>query len=156
MPPTPNLIRLNCSRADVDRMEPFITTRYIPSTEAQIPTAEFTSGLAPLLYPAVLPATEKPMPVSEEHLPAGEKEIYRGMAVEATDGKIGQVDELMVEPESWQITQVVLRRGHLWGKKEITLPLSDVDSVRGDTVFLKIDKATVKSRPSIPVKRFFD
>ena len=107
------------------------------------------------MQPMVVPETELPMPISEEHIPEGEKEIHRGMYVQATDGKIGQVDELMVEPESWRITHVVLRHGHLWGKKEVTLPLSDIDHVTEDEVYLKIDKATVESRPSIPVKRLF-
>jgi hypothetical protein len=153
---THELIRLNCTRAAVARMEPFITTHYIPPTMAQYPTGDYWSGLDPYKAPVVVPEAEQPLEVSEEHIPKGEREIHRGMHVQATDGKIGQVDELMVEPESWRITHVVLRHGHLWGKKEVTLPLSDIERVTGDTVYLKIDKATVKSRPTISVKRLFD
>jgi len=149
-------IRLNCTRADVAKMKPFVTTRYVQPTSAQIPTADYWSSLDPYMAPVVMPETEQPYAVEEEHVPEGEKEIHRGMPVQATDGEIGQVDELMVEPESWRITHVVLRHGHLWGKKEVTLPLSDIDRVTEDAVYLKIDKATVESRPSIPVKRFFD
>ena len=152
---THELIRLNCARAEVAQMEPFITTRFISPEMAQFPTDFYWSSLDPYMQPMVLPEIEGPLPISEEHIPEGEKEIHRGMHVQATDGRIGQVDELMVEPESWRITHVVLRHGHLWGKKEVTLPLADIDRVTDDTVYLKIDKSTVESRPSIPAKRLF-
>ena len=153
---THDLIRLNCTKADVAQMEPFITTRYLPPVSAEYAVMDsYWSQLDPYMQPMVIPETELPLPIPEEHIPEGEMEIYRGMHVQAIDGRIGQVDELMVEPESWKITHVVLRHGHLWGKKEVTLPLADVDRVTADTVYLKIDKATVKSRPSIPVKRLF-
>lgn len=153
---THKLIRLNCTRADVGQMQPFITTRYVPPPQAQLPTNDYWSSLDPFMAPVVVPMSEQPYSTKEEHIPEGEKDIHRGMQVQATDGKIGQVDELIVEPESWRITHVVLRHGHLWGKKEVTLPMSDIDRIAGGMVYLKIDKATVDSRPTIPVKRFFD
>ena len=53
------------------------------------------------------------------------------------------------------ITHLVLREGHLWSKKELTLPLSAVDRMDEYVVELKLDKKTVKSLPAIPVRRFY-
>jgi uncharacterized membrane protein len=47
----------------------------------------------------------------------------------------------------------VLQEGHLWGTSAITLPLSAIDHVEGDTVYLKLTKEAVESLPSIPIKR---
>jgi hypothetical protein len=47
-------------------------------------------------------------------------------------------------------------RSHQWGKKEVALPVSAIDSVGQDTVWLKIDKKAVGALPAVPVKRHSD
>jgi uncharacterized membrane protein len=81
------------------------------------------------------------------------KDIPLKAKVECTDGHIGEVDELVRDPDSGDITYVVMREGHLWGKKEITLPVSAIDRVQDDTVYLSLDKKEVELLPSIPVQR---
>jgi uncharacterized membrane protein len=73
--------------------------------------------------------------------------------VEAKDGHLGTVVELVVDETSNNITHFVLQEGHLWGKKVVTLPLSAVDRVEGDTVYLKLDKQAIAQLPTIPLKR---
>lgn len=73
--------------------------------------------------------------------------------VEATDGHVGNVGELVTDPDSGQVTHLVLQEGHGLGKREVTLPLSAVERVKGDTVYLKLDKEAVKQLPSLPVQR---
>jgi hypothetical protein len=46
-----------------------------------------------------------------------------------------------------------MREGHLWGKKEVTIPVSAVDFADADTVYLKLDKKDVKALPAVSVKR---
>jgi hypothetical protein len=43
--------------------------------------------------------------------------------------------------------------GHLWGKKEVTIPVSAIDRIEEDTVYLKLDKKAVESLPSESVRR---
>jgi hypothetical protein len=52
-----------------------------------------------------------------------------------------------------QVTHVILQAGHLWGKKEIALPLSIIDTVDEDTVHLKLDREAVEELPALPVQR---
>jgi uncharacterized membrane protein/sporulation protein YlmC with PRC-barrel domain len=94
--------------------------------------------------------------VEEERIPVGELAVRRGTRVAATDGQVGKVGELLVDPTSEHITHLVLLEGHLWGKKEITLPVSAIDRLEDDTVYLKLDKRAVELLPAIPVKRPFD
>ena len=149
---THDLIRLNCTQDEVAEMEPFTERRYIETEMPYYPASYY--GGEPYVYmePYLLP-TE--VPVEVEHVPAGELAVHRWTGVEATDGWVGQVDQLLVDPESGGITHLVLREGHLWGKKDLALPISAIDRVVGDTVYMKVDKQTIKSLPTIPVRRSF-
>lgn len=85
-----------------------------------------------------------------EQIPHHELAIHRGSLVEASDGHIGRVDEFIVDIKNHHITHLVLRRGHLWGKKDVTIPVSEIDQIDEDVVYLKLDKQSVKSLPAIP------
>ena len=95
------------------------------------------------------------IPIEDERIPAGEIAVHRGANVNATDGHIGQVDEFVIDPQDGHITHLLMQKGHLWGKKKITLPLSKIERMDEDTVYLKLDKETVKSLPAVSVKRFY-
>ena len=83
----------------------------------------------------------------------GELAIHIGNPVRATDGQVGQVGDLVRDPDTQRVTHMMLQEGHLWGKKQITLPLSAIDRVHEDTVYLKLDKQAIKELPAIPIKR---
>lgn len=91
--------------------------------------------------------------VPVEQIPEGERAIHRGAYVEATDGGVGQVEELLIDPASGKITHLVLRKGHLWGKRDITIPLDQIDHVEDDVVYLKLSKQAVGELPSVPVRK---
>ena len=93
--------------------------------------------------------------VEDERIPPGEMAVRRGADVRATDGLVGKVDEFVIDPENGHITHLVVREGHLWDKKELTLPLSAIDRLDEYVVELKLNKKTVKSLPAIPLKRFY-
>jgi hypothetical protein len=90
-----------------------------------------------------------------ERIPAGKLAVRRGTKVEATDGQVGEVGELLIDPESEHVTHLVLLEGHFWAKKELTLPLAAIERVEEDTVYLKLDKKAVGQLPSIPVRRHY-
>jgi sporulation protein YlmC with PRC-barrel domain len=91
------------------------------------------------------------MPV--EQIPTGERAIHSGAYVEATDGGVGQVEEFLVDAATGRITHLVLRKGHLWGKRDVTIPLEQIDRVEDDAVYLKLDKAAIAQLPGVPVRR---
>jgi sporulation protein YlmC with PRC-barrel domain len=83
----------------------------------------------------------------------GEVVIRRGTLVEARDGQVGKVDEFLVDPKNDVITHLILREGHLWGKKDVTIPVSEIDKITDEVVYLKLDKDTIATLPSVPLKR---
>jgi uncharacterized membrane protein len=80
-------------------------------------------------------------------------DIRPGIAVEALDGHAGTVSELVTDPSSGEVAHFALEGGHWWGKKEVTLPVSAVERVAEDTVYLKLDRQAIGKLPAIPVRR---
>jgi hypothetical protein len=46
-----------------------------------------------------------------------------------------------------------MRTGHLWGVRDVTVPVNQIGSVDGDTVYLKLDKSAVGALPAMKVRR---
>jgi len=62
------------------------------------------------------------------------------------------VDKFLIEPASEHITHLVLREGHLWGRRDVTIPVSQIDLIEDSTVYLKLDKEGVGRLPGVPVR----
>jgi sporulation protein YlmC with PRC-barrel domain len=78
-----------------------------------------------------------------DRVPVGEVEVRRGDHVHATDGSIGRVQGLVVDPSDHHVTHVLLDEGHLWGKKQVAIPIGAVKSVEDD-VRLNLTKDQVR------------
>jgi hypothetical protein len=146
-------IQLRCSKADLKKLDPFIKTRFI---EQKVSISDYTYhgvyGTA-YYYPFIAPLMTVSAPVDTKQIPPGELAVHRGTRVEATDGYVGKVDEFVVNPENCHITHLVMREGHLWGQKEVIIPLSAMGEDHDDTVYLKLDKRQVEALPTFPVHR---
>lgn len=79
--------------------------------------------------------------------------IRPGMAVVAKDGFAGTINELVADPENGEVTHFVLHGGRRWGKKQLTLPVTAVAQVVGDTVHLQLSSEAIGQLPAIPVPR---
>ena len=66
---------------------------------------------------------------------------------------IGDVDGFLVEGEN-HITHFVLERGHLWGRREVTVPIAAVASVESDVVELSLSKDEIGALPAHRVHRW--
>jgi sporulation protein YlmC with PRC-barrel domain len=84
--------------------------------------------------------------VTDAVVPVGEAEASQGDHVYATDGEIGRVHGFLVAPDDHRATHVVLQEGHLWGRKEIAIPMSAVKEVDAG-VRLNISKREVEELP---------
>jgi sporulation protein YlmC with PRC-barrel domain len=149
-------IRLRCSKAELEKMDPFIKTEFIEEKVTE-KSVNYGGGLyqASSFYfmPYVIPGMTVQLPVEHRQIPPGELAVRRGTRVEATDGYIGKVDEFVVNPENGHITHLVMREGHLWGQKDVIIPLSAMGDTREDTVFLKLDKHQIESLPTFSLNR---
>jgi len=62
----------------------------------------------------------------EENIPQGELAVYSSMHVETSDGKVGKLDKLVLDPKSGDITHLQMREGHLCGEKDVAILVSAV------------------------------
>ena len=67
---------------------------------------------------------------------------------------MGKVDELVIDPETHQVTHLVLRQHSLLHDKAITIPTTAIRDARVDTVLLNIDRDAVEALPAVALKRF--
>jgi sporulation protein YlmC with PRC-barrel domain len=79
-------------------------------------------------------------------VPLGETEVAQHDRVHATDGEIGQVHGFVMDPESHKVTHIVLSEGHLWGRKQVVIPVSAVTSADGG-IRLNLTKKQVEELP---------
>ncbi len=140
-------VHLKCTRDKLEGMDQFIEMEFLPGA-GPYSSYEATEYM---MWPEVLPSGV--VPLEHERIPPDELAVRRGAWVEATDGRVGVVDEFLVDPTNGQITHLVLREGHLWGKKDVTIPVSQIDHIEEDAVYLKLDKHSVEALPAILVRR---
>ncbi len=76
-----------------------------------------------------------------------------GTRVRATDGRIGEVDEFLVNPETWQITHLVIRKGLPWDKKQVSIPIEAIESFDEEVIQLKLTRKEVKALPATPIEK---
>jgi hypothetical protein len=84
-----------------------------------------------------------------------DKSLQRGLKACWGEGDLGQVDGFLVDGER-QITHFILERGHLCGRREVTIPIGAVAKVETDAVTLSLSKEEVGALPSVRVHRWLD
>jgi sporulation protein YlmC with PRC-barrel domain len=141
---TPHLILLDCNKEALAEMEPFV------ALEAQ--REEVPHYIGYLGVPMSVPETHW---VARRHkaIPQGELGVRQRARIEALDGYVGRLDEFLVEPKTEHVTHLVMREGHLWGEKDVMIPVSDIDRVEEEVIYLKLDKQGIEALPTIPVRR---
>jgi sporulation protein YlmC with PRC-barrel domain len=85
--------------------------------------------------------------VTHHVVPLGEAELVPGEHVHAVDGEIGQVLGFIVNPDDQQVTHVVLKEGHLWGRREVAIPISAVTAI-DEGIRLNLTKKQVEELPT--------
>lgn len=142
-------ITLNCNRDEVARMDPFVVKQIIQESGSGMAYASGEAAMAEYMVNDTAYDS-----VNVEQVPQGELSLKPGMKVQASDDHtVGKLDELLLDPQSGAITHLQMREGHLWGKKDVSIPVADVELSDGETIYLKIDKKAVEALPTVPVKR---
>ena len=140
-------IRLHCTRAELGAMESFTVPEMIENAQGQMEPAA-------MYWMKSMPGEANWVPIEVEQVPAGGVAVRRGMPVEATDGGIGHLDDLLVDPSTNQITHFSVSEGHLH-QRELTLPISAVDRVSAGAIYLKLTRSAVAALPVVPARRLF-
>jgi hypothetical protein len=83
-------------------------------------------------------------------IPAGEVEEHGGDHVHATDGDTGQVRGFQIDSGSGQLTHVLLREGHAWGRRAVAIPFDKVVGLDGG-IRLSITRQQVRDLPPVDI-----
>jgi hypothetical protein len=153
-------ICLRCSAAQFDALEEAEETHFLPEAGEQM---GYGAGQA-VAWPYYglgggmdgmgmggMGMANTPQLVIDDRVPAGEVEVRRGEPVHATDGNIGRVLGLVIDPKDHHVTHVLLEEGHLWGKKEIAVPIGCLKDVAADGVRLNLTRDEVRDLPPVDV-----
>jgi hypothetical protein len=163
---TAGQIRLSCTKAEFEKLEPAEETRFIPGTSGYADYGPGQVGYWPyygLTMGGALGAGgglsgglsgigggNVSQIVTSDTVPQGEVDVRRGDPVEATDGDIGRVQGLVIDRGTRHVTHVLLQEGHLWGRREVAIPISAVTSTSGG-IRLRISKQEVQDLPPVDV-----
>ena len=149
---SPGQVRLACTEAEFKNLEAAEETlaQFVPGYPD--PVQLLAAGWRAADEPTVEGGTIPRIPEQEtiDIIPPGEVEERRGDHVRATDGNIGQVHALRIDPGSRQITHVLVKAGPLWDRKDVAIPL---DKVAGfdDGIRLSITRQQVRDLPSADI-----
>ncbi len=163
-------IRLRCTLADFAKLEAADETHFLPGDRGY---GGYGRGQALLLpyyglgfgggggmgmgagglglgMTAGMGPGNRGLPVTTDLVPSGEVSVHRGDRVIAIDGEIGRVQGLVIAGPDHQVTHVLLQEGHLFGRKDVAIPISAVTTV-DDGIQLNISKRQVKDLPAIDI-----
>jgi sporulation protein YlmC with PRC-barrel domain len=141
-------IKLRCTMAEFGKFDPAEEEDLLPSDPGaplyNPDMAQFRGRQGPAMVNLRLNDGAKLG--THDTVPLGEVDVRRGEPVFATDGEIGKIRGLVIDPGGHHVTHVLLEEGHLWGRKEVAIPIGSVTRV-DDVIRLTIDKQRVRDLP---------
>jgi uncharacterized protein YrrD len=155
-------IVLDSSTAEVGQLEQVTESAYLRLEEFPVEDPDWDVGVEEILAMPYYEEFESGGSVLyEDHvqwiydrIPKGDVEIRRASPVTSSDEHhLGHVDGFVVDGEG-QITHLVLEHGHLWGKREVAIPIGAVASVATDSVVLSLSKDDVGRLESRRIRRW--
>jgi sporulation protein YlmC with PRC-barrel domain len=149
-------IRLRCTLAEFEKLDAAEETQFVPGTrgyEAYGPEQVLSQPWLSLggntgIEGETVPGVSET--VTYDAVPLGEVEVRRGDRVHATDGEIGHVEGLVIDPGNHHVTHVLLQEGHLWGRKDVAIPISAVAGAE-DGIQLNLTKDDVRDLPPVNI-----
>jgi sporulation protein YlmC with PRC-barrel domain len=136
---TPHLIQLRCTIDELKKMPRFVRIDY---ERRSTPYPLYLYGS--YLMGSSIMLEDNLVPIPHLLVPEGELAVHQGAQVQAHDGHLGQLDEFLLDPTTEQIDYVVFHERHLWHQKALIVPASQIEQIKDDTIYLKINKQTIE------------
>ncbi len=156
-------ILLHCTLEDAGRLPPVQEFAYLRLSESPANDPDWDVGIDNVLalpYYGYAGLGEAPIDydphvsMTYDRIPKSEVEIRRASEVTSADGHLlGHVDGFLVDGDD-QITHLILERGHLWGRREVTIPIGSVTRVAMDAVVAGLTKDEVGALPAVATQRW--
>ena len=148
-------VSLFCTAETLDGLERVREYAYLPAGQQPEENPQWDVGVEDVL---VVPSVE-PLDMAEPELdpnvnlmydrvPKGEVELRATSSVYSKDEHhVGSVNGVVVG-EDGVITALTLQRGHLWWRREISVPVDAIASFENDVATLGVEKSELKRFPS--------
>jgi sporulation protein YlmC with PRC-barrel domain len=163
-------ISLRCTKEDVERLPNVAEAAYLRMGEVPVGDEEWDVGIEDVLALPYYESTAhyentgfggeyggdlgQDVAFTYDRVPKGEVEVRRSSNVITADGQYaGDVDGFLVDDDG-QITHFVLERGHLWGRREVTVPIEAVAKVESDSVTVSLSTDEISALPTHKVHRW--
>lgn len=154
-------LNLSCTKAEFDALGSILEFSYVQLDEFPEPDGSSDVGVETVISMPMYGAEEfgdypgeygSSVGLAYHRIPKGEAEVRRSSAVVSADGhQIGAACGFVLDED--RVTHVVLERGHLWGTRDITIPIDAVAAIETDELRLSIGKDEVSALPSVRVHR---
>ena len=157
--PETGAITLTDSQQDFEQLDSAEMTEFVPGSEAYETYGPAQFVTHPYYADEVtLSGSEVPETAltvtADAPLPDGDRGVaVHAVAAHATDGAIGHVAGLVIDPGTHQVSHVLLQEGHLWGRKDVAIPLAAVRDLDDDGLQLSVTKQEVGELPAVPIAR---
>jgi sporulation protein YlmC with PRC-barrel domain len=151
-------IGLRLTLEEAGQLPPVHGVAYLNVGDAPVDDPDWDVGIQEVLALPYYTAYElEPIPLDflalYDRVPKNEVELRRASSVRSADGhERGEVDGFVVDGDD-QITHFVLERGHLWGRREVAIPIGAVSAVETDEVTVGLTRDEVGALPGVRVHR---
>jgi sporulation protein YlmC with PRC-barrel domain len=156
-------IVLACTREEAAALESLDEVAYVRAGRMSVADPDWDVGVEDYLATPYYSATglgddpglyDTGMTMSYHRVPKGEVEVRRSSVVTSSDDHLlGRVDGFVVDAGQ-RITHIVLERGHLWGRREVAIPIGAVATVKTDAVTIDLTREQVGELPAARVHRW--
>jgi uncharacterized protein YrrD len=157
-------IVLDGTVAEIGQLEPVREAAYLRLGEFPVEDPDWEVGIEEMLaqpyYQGLDAVGAEPIAYDDhvmwqyDRIPKGDVEIRRASPVTSADRHhLGHVDGFLVDSQD-HIGHLVLEHGHLWGKREVVIPIGAVARVETDAVVLTLSKNEVGALESHRVHRW--
>jgi sporulation protein YlmC with PRC-barrel domain len=153
---TPKEVQLRCTRAEFDELGFVEDVHFAPGTSLDQYADYSAEQMLMLPYYSRVAGDDIPQTREDESagaygsLPPGEVGVRREKTVYATDGEIGRVEGLVIDPRNHHVSHVLLQEGHVFGRREVAIPIGAVTGTV-DAVQLNITKQQVENLPPVNI-----
>ena len=148
-------VSLFCTAETLDGLERVREYAYLPAGQQPDENPQWDVGVEDVL---VVPSVE-PLDMAEPELdpnvnlmydrvPKGEVELRVTSSVYSKDEhRVGSVNGVVVGDDG-VISELTLQRGHLWWRRELSVPADAIASLENDIATLGVEKSELKRFPS--------
>jgi Uncharacterized protein conserved in bacteria (DUF2171) len=153
------VVTLRVTAGEVRSLPPVQEVAYLQLGDFPLDDPEWDVGVQEvyaLPYYAAYDLQPRPLdfPVMYDRIPKGDVEIRRASGVYSAEGHhLGHVDAFLIDRDE-HITHLVLERGHLWGRRDVMIPIGAVAKVETDDVTLSLTQDQLGSLPEVAVRRW--